>query len=407
MMVALRILVFHGYLLHGTGSNVYNALLATALARAGHEVHLLCQERRPEDVDAVGAAGDWDGGTLALRQIRPDRRGTTYRPDLGGELPVYVADRYEGMRARTFAELDDAAIADYVARNVAAVREVAELARPDLALANHLVMGPLILARALADSVPYAVKVHGSALEYTVKHQPERFLPAAREGLAGARTVLVGSRHTAESLWAAMDDPQLPARTRLGPPGVDVEVFRPRPHQAATGELHRLGAQLAEEALAAPPGASDSAFARDMGGAARAFAHLRPDEERLVVFVGKLIVSKGVDLLAAAWPLVLAAAPDAKLVVVGFGAYREGLERLLAALGAGDLAAVRALAAEGRAAEGGPRAPLRLLGAFLDDLEAAPAREAYLAAAGRLADRVVLTGRPEHDELAPLLGGSE
>ena len=90
---------------------------------------------------------------------------------------------------------------------MAAVREVAERVRPDVALANHLVMGPVILARALGGTgVPYAVKIHGSALEYTVKPHP-RFMPSAREGLAGARGVLVGSRHTGESLWAAMDDP--------------------------------------------------------------------------------------------------------------------------------------------------------------------------------------------------------
>ncbi|HWH96707.1 MAG TPA: glycosyltransferase family 4 protein [Baekduia sp.] len=405
----MRILVFHGYLLHGTGSNVYNALLATALARAGHEVHLVCQERRPEDVDAVGAAGDWDGddATLRIRPIRPGRRVTTYRPDVGGVLPVYVADRYEGVEARTFAALDDAAIADYVARNVAAVREVAELVRPDLALANHLVMGPLILARALDGAVPYAVKVHGSALEYTVKPQPERFLPAAREGLARASTVLVGSRHTAESLWAAMEDPELPRRTRLGPPGVDVEAFRPRPRATAAAELRTLAAGLAEEALAAPPQINDSAFARDTGEVARALGRLHPEQERLVVFVGKLIVSKGVDLLAAAWPLVLAAVPDAMLVVVGFGAYRDALERLLAALAAGDLAAVRDLAAEGRAAEGGPHAPLVLLEAFLDDLEAAPDRELYLHAAATIGEHVVLTGRLEHPELAPLLAAAE
>ena len=39
----MRVLVFHGYLLGGTGSNVYNARLAAALARAGHEVHLLAR----------------------------------------------------------------------------------------------------------------------------------------------------------------------------------------------------------------------------------------------------------------------------------------------------------------------------------------------------------------------------
>jgi glycosyltransferase involved in cell wall biosynthesis len=405
----LRILIFHGYLLHGTGSNVYNALLATALARAGHEVHLLCQERRPEDIDAVGAAGDWDDGALRIRTLREGRRVTTYRPDIGGVLPVYVADRYEGVQARTFAELDDAAIAAYVERNVAAVREVAELVRPDLALANHLVMGPLIAARALGDDVPYAVKVHGSALEYTVKPQPERFLPAAREGLARARTVLVGSRHTAESLWAAMDDPELPRRTRLGPPGVDVELFRPRPPAQAANDVHALAAGLAEQALASPPVAEGGgdAFSRDLGEAARGLGRLHPTDERLVVYVGKLIVSKGVDLLAAAWPLVLAAVPDARLVVVGFGAYRPALERMLGALAAGDLDAVRELALQGRAAEGGPRAPLTYLEAFLDDLERAPDRDLYLVAARQLGDRVVLTGRLEHAELAPLLAGAE
>ena len=126
-----------------------------------------------------------------------------------------------------------------------------------------------------------------------------------------------------------------------------------------------------------------------------------------MTFVGKLIVSKGVDLLVAAWPLVLAAVPDAKLVIVGFGGYRDALERLLAALAVGDLATVRGLAAEGRAAEGGPHAPLMLLDAFLDDLDAAPDRDRYLAAARRLPARVVLTGRLEHEELAPLLAACE
>ena len=83
------------------------------------------------------------------------------------------------------------------------------------------------------------MKIHGSALEYTVKPHPERFLPYAREGLAGARGVLVGSRHTGESLWAAMDDPALPGRTRLGPPGVDVGRFVPRaPAEARAGLEH-------------------------------------------------------------------------------------------------------------------------------------------------------------------------
>jgi glycosyltransferase involved in cell wall biosynthesis len=340
----MRILQFHGYLLTGTGSNVYNAQLSRAFVRAGHEVQLLSQETATERLAAPGI--------------------TFHRPDIGGLLPVYVADHYEGFVAKTFLECSDDEIEEYVARNVAAVREVAERERPDLALANHLVMGPAILARALGDDVPYAVKIHGSALEYVVKRDPERFLPWAREGLARARTVLVGSRHTAESLWEAMGDPELPARTRLGPPGVDVEAFSPAPAVEARRRLRGLAKRLEE---AEPERAAEgSSFARDVNEAGRVLSRLDPERERLVVFVGKLIVSKGVDLLAAAWPLVLERVPDATLVVVGFGAYRDGFERLLRALAEGDADELRRVAEEGRALEGGPRAPLRHLLAHLD-----------------------------------------
>jgi glycosyltransferase involved in cell wall biosynthesis len=409
----VRILVFHGYLLGGTGSNVYNARLAAAFVKLGHEVHLLSQDRHPENQPFVDAAGDWNGGTLRVRKLREpsaDRPGrcTVYRPDIGGLLPVYVADRYEGIEAKTFAQCSEAEVARYIDANVAAVRELLELVAPDVALANHLVMGPVILARGLADRVPYAVKVHGSALEYTVKPSPERFLGFAREGLAGARGVLVGSRHTAISLWEALEDPELPTRTRLGPPGVDVERFAPRDRARAAGGVLDLAARMHEAARERQPTQPADVFARDERAAAEALERLDPDSDRLVAFVGKLIVSKGVDLLLAAWPLVLEQVPRARLVVVGFGAYRDGLERLGAALGAGEMEQVREIALAGRALEdrSAPARPLRHLLAFFDSLHG-PERERYLAAARTLGERVVLTGRLEHDELADLLPACE
>jgi glycosyltransferase involved in cell wall biosynthesis len=430
----VRILVFHGYLLAGTGSNVYNARLAAAFVGQGHDVHLLCQDRHPERQGFVGAVGDWDGGALSVRELRGAPAGasgqnasgtgrcTVYRPEIGGLLPVYVSDRYEGIQARTFAECSDEQVANYIEANVAAVRELVELVSPDVALANHLVMGPAILARALGGSVPYAVKVHGSALEYTVKPEPERFLPYAREGLAAAAGILVGSHHTAASLWQALADPHVEEHTRLGPPGVDVERFAPRERPAAGAELDALSARLRAspelgEGTAASAGAAaraGDAFARDERAAGEALARLDPGEDRLVAFVGKLIVSKGVDLLLAAWPLVLERVPSAKLVVVGFGAYREGFERLLDALQQGDLERAREIARAGRSLEADPAAagqpaeaqPLRHLLAFLDGLHG-PSLERYEAAARALEERVVLTGRLEHEELAELLPACE
>ncbi|HEX4187701.1 MAG TPA: glycosyltransferase family 4 protein [Solirubrobacteraceae bacterium] len=404
----MRILIFHGYLLGGTGSNVYNARLAEALAGLGHEVHLLSQERHPEEHAFIDAYGDWDSGVLRVTAAAGHGGGapgcTVYRPDIGGLLPVYVADRYEGIEARTFADCTDQEIERYVEANVRAVREVSKLVRPQLALANHLVMGPAILARGLGGEVPYAVKIHGSALEYTVKPEPGRFLPAAREGLAGARGVLVGSRHTAESLWAALGDLELAQRTRLGPPGVDVSRFAPREPEAAARAPRELAARLRASAAQQQGVSVASAFARDELAVADALERLRPQDDELVAFVGKLIVSKGVDLLLAAWPLVLDQVPDARLAVIGFGAYRPALERMIAGLGRGDLTDVREIALAGRSLEDpslAPR-PLRHLLAFLDGLGGGE-HERYVAAARAMPERVVLTGRLEHEELAELL----
>src|SRR5918999_966989 len=274
----MKVLIAHGYLLRGTGSNIYNASLARALARLGHEVHLLCQERNWEAPEGV----------------------TVHNPDIGRILPVYVADTYEGFDAKPYPDLTDAELGHYLEANVEAVRAAPSC---DVALANHLVMNPAILARGLGGSTPFAVKVHGSALEYTVRPHPERFVPYALEGVRAASSVLVGSRHTAESLWEVLsDEASLRERTGLGPPGVDVHAFRP-----GSADLEGLAARLESGEAAAWGGER---------GAAAAPPSLDPERDRIVSFVGKLIVSKGVDLLAAAWPLVVARVPEARLVVV-------------------------------------------------------------------------------------------
>jgi glycosyltransferase involved in cell wall biosynthesis len=419
----VRVLIFHGYLLSGTGSNVYNARLAEALVALGHEVHLFSQDPHPERQPFAGAVGDWDRGELQLSVLSDAPASgpatcTVYRPNIGGLLPVYVRDRYEGIEARTFAECTEVEIAHYIKANVEAVREVVEIVRPDVALANHLVMGPVILARALTGSTPYAVKVHGSALEYTVKPEPERFLRFAHEGLEPARTVLVGSKHTAESLWRALGDPQLPRRTRLGPPGVDVERFAPRERGQAQTDMRELIERLRD---GAPNSAAEqaSAFARDDRAAAVALERLVDGSGPLVAFVGKLIVSKGVDLLIAAWPLVLGSMPQARLAIVGFGAYRDGLERLVACLAAGDLDGARELARAGRTLESGEETaassdaanatdavPLGHLLAFLSSLSDV-AEEQYRLAARALPERIVFTGRLDHGELADVLPACE
>jgi glycosyltransferase involved in cell wall biosynthesis len=359
----MRVLIFHGYMLRGTGSNIYNANLARALAKLGHEVHLLCQDRRTK-IDGV----------------------EIHNPDIHGLLPVYVKDPYEGFEVKAFPELSDDELDRYIEANVEAVREVAKQAGDiDVALANHLVMGPAILACAAIG--PFAAKIHGSALEYTVKPNP-RFLPYAEEGMEAASGVLVGSRHTAESLWAALPGvSSLRGKTRLGPPGVDTEAFAPR--RAGGGGASCTFSRVGHWATA------NDRNSKKLSGTPAS-------SPRRIVFVGKLIVSKGVDLLLAAWPLVRAEHPDAKLEIAGFGEYEEGLRRLLGALEQGDLHGAGEIAEAGRGLEGGAEKPLPILSAFLADPP-----EGYMEAAKDAAGSVEFIGRLEHDEVAELLPGAE
>ncbi|MFZ1880416.1 MAG: glycosyltransferase, partial [Gaiellaceae bacterium] len=101
----MRILLWHGYLLGGTGSNVYTRALAREWMRAGHEVVVVCQERAPEQYDLGGA-----------RVVVPDL------PD--GLLPVFVMDRYAGLVPKYLQEFTAAERAAYVEANASVLREL-------------------------------------------------------------------------------------------------------------------------------------------------------------------------------------------------------------------------------------------------------------------------------------------
>ena len=280
---------------------------------------------------------------------------TAYVPDIGGLLPVYVYDRYEGFEVKTFAELTDDELDSYIAANVAAATDVVSAAGGvDAALANHLVMGPLILAR---GGVRFAATIHGSALEFTVRPNP-RFLPHAEEGMRAAAAVLVGSRHTAESLWATLERLDLPAKTRLGPPGVDTRLFAPASTADAVAAVRALAAEISSRA-----GAGE--WGEDASVASPALESWAAADGPRAIFVGKLIGSKGLDLLLAAWPLVVRANPGARLLVIAFGQGREVIEDLLAALHAGDVDAARKVAAKGMVTAEAEPIPLRILDSFL------------------------------------------
>ena len=283
----MRILLWHGYLLGGTGSNVYTRALAREWSRAGHEVVVVCQERAPAQYDLGGAE--------------------VVVPELPGRLlPVFVLDRYEGLEPKLLQDFTRAERDAYVEANASVLRS---LLPAGLVFANHVLLGGAVGA---AAGAPFRVKAHGSELEYSLRGRPE-LVEAGREALAQAEVTYVGSQHIREVLEEVLGHVD---RVVEVPPGVDVDEFVLQDRADALAEL------LAE-ARADPPNPGNAQERLPDEGNAERLASFLACDEPTVVYFGKLIEQKGVQVLLEAMRGI-----DARLVVVGFGPYRATLESL-------------------------------------------------------------------------------
>jgi glycosyltransferase involved in cell wall biosynthesis len=289
----VRLVLWHGYLLEGTGSNIYTQHVARAWSRLGHDVVVVCQEPRPERF-ALGA------------NVR------VVVPDVGPLLPVFVLDRYEGIEARHVADMTPGEVERFVERNARAVAE-AHGGHADLVLANHVLMGGPVAARACAGGTAHAVKIHGSELEYAIRGRPQ-LAAAAATSLAGASALFAGSgyivRVTEELLGSGLRD-----RMHVVPPGVDTDAFRP-----GGGDLAALVGMLRAQARSPHPGRPPERAADPDAGERVACLG------RFVLYFGKLMRQKGVHLLLEAWGRLAPRHPGTSLVVVGFGDARAELE---------------------------------------------------------------------------------
>jgi glycosyltransferase involved in cell wall biosynthesis len=277
----VRIAIWHGYLLAGTGSNVYTRALAREWSLSGHDVTVVCQERHPERYDL--------GGARVVVPELPDRL-----------LPVFVLDDYDGLEPRLLQDFTRAQRDAYVQANAAAIPEA------DVVFANHVLLGGAVGS---ATGQRYAVKAHGSELEYSMRGRPE-LEDWGAESLEDAAAVFVGSEHIRRVLEEVVGHVD---HVHEVPPGVDVDEFHPEPRDEAL-------AALIDESRRDPDDGDERH--PDPGNAER-FAEFFARGEPTVVYFGKLIENKGVQVLFEALEGI-----DAQAVIVGFGDYRTQLEAL-------------------------------------------------------------------------------
>lgn len=399
----MRVCLWHGWLLEGSGSNVYTARVAECLRREGHDVLLLCQEQHPERFDWIDAWGSADHGVSTLIQTGvPPAAGhvTLLRPQIGQLLPVFVWDEYEGFTVKRFVDLSTEELDGYLAANVTAMRNAVDWHGSEAVATGHAIPGAAIARRAVGDG-RYVAKVHGSDLVYAVGEQ-ERYVELAREGLVGARAVAGASEDVLRRTEVLV--PEIAGRTVVVPPGVDVARFRLRDRRDA---LERATTLLEFDAEAergrgteTDTDVRDALAERDasvLDELASRYDQTVPDPQAaerlrdlasfggpLIGYIGKLIAPKGVERMIEALALIDA---DSRGLVIGFGTFREWLVALVDALDRGDVEAYRWLR---------DRSGMQL--ELSDD---------QVRAAAGLGDRVTFTGRLDHRYAPSTLGAMD
>lgn len=361
-------MICHGYVLKGTGSNQYVQSFARSLCGLGNDVVIICQDMEP-DLDFVSSyvreqAGVEGSEVVWERRTVYPGSCTVYRPGIGGFLPVYVLDSYPGFeKVRIFPDLNKEELDVYVETNRAALHRVVETFVPEVIHVNHAVMLPYVARPvAAACGLPYFVTIHGSAIEFTVKRD-ERFLRYGAEGLSGAEGIIVPSGYTAgvvQELFSGLVD-RLDEKISVVPPGVDTSLFHPRAG-STSASVEKLIGMVHSRTGTAPrdpmTGESSGGPACDAAESVRLSIErinaAKPDwlpdpdldtrlrelagsEDQFMMFVGKLLETKGVQCAIAAMPLILGKYPRARLVLVGFGELRGILELMVEALNGADL----------------------------------------------------------------------
>ena len=273
----MRILLWHGYLLGGTGSNVYTRSLAREWARAGHDVTVFSQEPHPELYDLGGA--------------------DAVRPDVGGLLPVFVLDRYEGYEVKRVQDCSRA--------------ELERMGRAERGCAARAASGrarllqPRPPRRAGGRGERGALRRQGPRLRARVLHARQRGARRLGAGGAGRR------RGDVRRLGAYPRGPggrRRPRRARArgaagrGRRGVASAPARGGARGTARGGAHAIHRIPATRTSACPTRGTPSGSPTFLAG-----------DEPTVVYFGKLLYNKGVHVLLEALREVDARAVDRRL----------------------------------------------------------------------------------------------
>jgi len=428
------IAILHGYLLEGSGSNLWTRSIIQSMCKNGETVHLLCQENHPELYDFIceGILYESNGNrkTILKRDAVYPGKCILHKPKLGDTLPVYVSDKYEEFSdPRPMINLNDAEIEKYLQINIEVLTQIVDENQVKVIHANHAVLMSVV-AKQVAQNrgIPFAIMPHGSAIEYAVK-KDKRFFNYAEQAFKKAQRIyVIGNeiRNRIKGLFKATPDMEskmlelnLGADTSLFTPvkeknrkdkiselyGVLKDVRRGKTNLQSQIMLNRLEADISKQELISIINDSASYNAKLTDDNAEEKLHMvNWDKEKIILFVGRLIANKGLHSVITALPEILAAEPNTRLIVVGHGPQREPLEALIWALQNGHRDLVLNIVKWGRELEGSGEKSLEETQFYFDHLKESNEFDDYFKKGQKYInkDAVLFTGYLTHRELCCL-----
>jgi glycosyltransferase involved in cell wall biosynthesis len=397
----------------------------------GESVHLICQENHPEKYDFISTSYLYrlDGTiqTLIEREVPFKGNCILHKPQLDELLPVYVRDHYEEFdRVVPMIELSTDEIEAYLERNVEILIKIIEKYSLSILHANHAVLMSVVAHRVgKFKGIPYTVMPHGSAIEYAVK-KDKRFYDYALHSFDQAKNIFViGPEIQQRVLKIFSSLPYLKDRMIQLNLGADTKLFKPIDRvdrgknilhltQVLTGIQRGKNPQQSKELL------ESNIYGRSKENAKRIISNCSnydnklPDQnleeklakinwenDRIILFLGRLIESKGLQSIIAALPEILARETSARLLVVGHGPQREVMELFVAALQEGRIDLIANLVEWGSALETLNGNPYFSLQQYYTSLSKLDQLDTYIHNARQFikADSVIFTGYLTHSEL--------
>jgi glycosyltransferase involved in cell wall biosynthesis len=433
------ICILHGWLLEGSGSNLWTRSIVTALARAGETVHLMCQENHPQLYDCIGESYRYDEECNRhaefVRETPYPGRCIMHHPWIGDTLPVFVWDEYEEYeKVVPMIDLPVLEVEAYVNRNVRVLTRIVRDYGITAIHANHAVPMSMVAQRVRrATGVPFAIMPHGSGIEYAVKKDRWFAGRAASAFVDAAKVFVIGSEMRDRVKAVFPHVPGLDEKFIELHLGVDTSQFelvarRDRPARIARLAEKVAGTERGKSRKQTELMLSQLSASMDREKMRQAFiesAHYNPklpDEDlekklgsvdwianQTLLFTGRIISMKGIQTVVAALPLILQRVPDLRLIVVGHGPLREPMEALVHALESGSRDIFMNIVKWGKSFEGDPAQEASAEGlsdvaAFLSDLESRDELDDYFERARRhvRAANVIFTGYLTHNQLRHL-----